>query len=222
VKNSSGDIKLIEGQMLAELIQDLEQETLDNLEKEERFITSSVSWQQYEALLVKLEDNSYYRVTYLDEVLEIVSPSRRHERAKKRIGTLLEVYFEETNTEYFPLGSATLRRQEQRGGTEPDQSYCIGSEKEFPDLAVEVVFTSGGVDKLAVYKRLGVTEVWFWENARLSLYCLRGNKYEPIPASELLPTLDIALLVEYIQHPNPLLAVKEFRQQICGKSFRSQ
>ena len=143
--------------MLAELIQDLEQETLENPEREERFITSEVSWQQYEALLVKLENNSYYRITYLDGILEIVSPSRRHEGTKKRIGTLLEVYFEETDTEYFPLGSTTLRRQEQRGGTEPDESYCINSEKEFPDLAVEIVFTSGGVDKLAVYKRLRVT-----------------------------------------------------------------
>ena len=203
--------------MLAELIQDLEQETLD-IETEKRFITNEVSWQQYEALLLKLKDNSYYRVTYLDGVLEIVSPSRRHEGAKKRIGTLLEVYFEETDTEYFPLGSTTLRRQEQRGGTEPDESYCIGSEKEFPDLVVEVVFTSGGVDKLAVYKRLGVTEVWFWENDRFSLYRLRGDKYEPISASELLSNLDIALLAEYVQHPNPLLAVKEFRKTIRGKT----
>lgn len=203
--------------MLAEIIQDLEQETLENPEREERFITSEVSWHQYEALLIKLENNSYYRVTYLDGILEIVSPSRRHEGAKKRIGTLLEVYFEETDTEYFPLGSTTLRRQEQRGGTEPDESYCIGSEKEFPDLVVEIVFTSGGVDKLAVYKKLRIAEVWFWENARFSSYRLRGDNYEPIPARELLPALNIALLAEYMQHPNPLLAVKEFRNQIRGQ-----
>jgi hypothetical protein len=73
---------------------------------------------------------------------------------------------------------------------------------------------SGGVDKLAVYKRLGVTEVWFWEKGRFSLHRLRVDKYEPIQASELLPNLDLVLLAEYVQHPNPLLAVKEFRQQI--------
>ena len=202
------------GQMLTELIQVLERETWDNLEREERFITNEVSWQQYETLLSKLEDNCYYRVTYLDGVLEILSPSRRHEGTKKRIATLLEVYFEETDTEYFPLGSTTLRKQERRGGTEPDESYCIGTEKEFPDLAVEVVFTSGGVDKLAVYQSLGVAEVWFWEKSRFSLHRLRGDKYEPIIKSELLPDLDLALLAEYVQHHNPLSAVKEFRQQI--------
>jgi hypothetical protein len=30
---------------------------------EERFTSSGVSWQTYEALLVKLEDNSHYRIS---------------------------------------------------------------------------------------------------------------------------------------------------------------
>jgi len=200
--------------MLAKLIQDIEQETLSNKQTEERFTTNEVSWQNYEALLVKLEDNSSYRLTYLDGVLEIVSPSRRHEGEKKRIATLLEVYFEETDTEYFPLGSTTFRRQQRRGGTEPDESYCIGTEKEYPDLAIEVVLTSGSIDKLAVYKRLEVREVWFWETNRFSVYCWQGDNYKLMDQSELLPDLDLALLAEYVQHPNQLLAVKEFRQQV--------
>lgn len=200
--------------MLAGLIRDLEQEIIANSEIEERFITNQVSWQQYEALLSKLKDNAYYHLTYLDGVLEIMSPSRRHEGIKKRIATLLEVYFEETDTNYFPLGSTTFRQQERRGGTEPDESYCIDTEKEFPDLAVEVVLTSGGLDKLTVYKRLGVKEVWFWQMNQFSLYRLREENYELMTKSELLPALDLALLTEYVQHPNPLLAVKGFRQQV--------
>jgi hypothetical protein len=50
-----------------------ESEISDTDDPEERFITSGVSWESYEALLVKLEGNSHYRVTYLDGVLEIVS-----------------------------------------------------------------------------------------------------------------------------------------------------
>jgi hypothetical protein len=34
---------------------------------EERFISSGVSWEQYEALLTKLGDSPWYRVTYLEE-----------------------------------------------------------------------------------------------------------------------------------------------------------
>ena len=61
---------------LKELIDEPELAGIDD--PEERFTTSSVSWQIYEALLTKLENNSHYRITYLDGVLEIVSPSARH------------------------------------------------------------------------------------------------------------------------------------------------
>ena len=72
-----------------------------------------------------------------------MAPSRRHESGKTCIGTLLESYFLETETEYISLGSTTLRRQEQRGGAELDESSCLGAEKELPDLGLEVVLTSG-------------------------------------------------------------------------------
>jgi hypothetical protein len=38
--------------------------------------------------------------------------------------------------------------------------------------------------------------------------------YEEIAQSGLLPTLDVALLAEYVRHPNPLTAAKEFRQRL--------
>src|SRR4030095_6865052 len=63
---------------------------------EEKFLTTGVSWNQYEDLLTKLGDRPRYRVTYLEGVLEIMSPSRRHEVWKKNISRLLEAYFEET------------------------------------------------------------------------------------------------------------------------------
>lgn len=192
---------------------------------EERRTISNVSWAQYEALLSDLEDTSHYRVTYLDGVLEIVSPSRRHESGKTQIGTLLEIYFLETDTEYFPTGSTTLRKEEQ-AGTEPDESYCIGADREFPDLAIEVVVTSGGINRLELYRRLGVREVWFWQNNQFSLYHLREEMpvqfaqtfgYEAINHSEVLPNLDMNLLVECVRNPNPLAAAKEFRQGVRDK-----
>lgn len=188
---------------------------------EEKRIVTGVSWKQYEALLLDLGDSSGYRVAYLDGVLEIVSPSRRHERRKTCIGTLLEIYFLETDTEYFPTGSTTFREEQQAGG-EPDESYCIGSDKEFPDLAIEVVITSGGINRLELYRRLGVREVWFWHND-FSIYYLREDTpsqftqtfgYERISQSEVLPNLDMNLLTECIRNPHPLAAAKEFRQRL--------
>ncbi|AFY79462.1 hypothetical protein Ple7327_4351 [Pleurocapsa sp. PCC 7327] len=197
--------------LLKDIVDEFESQIDD---PEEKFITTGVSWEQYEKLLDRLGDSLRYRVTYLDGILEIMSPSRRHERSKSVIASLLEAYFQERRIQYFPLGSTTLCKEEKKGGTEPDESYCIGMDKEIPDLAIEVVVTSGGVDKLAVYKKLGVREVWFWQNDRFSVYCLRGDEYEKIPASELLPNLDLELLSQYVTHTDILESILEFRAQI--------
>jgi Uma2 family endonuclease len=131
--------------------------------------------------------------------------------------------FLEIDTEYFPLGSATFRLQEQRGGAEPDESYCIGAEKALPDLAIEVVLTSGGINRLEVYRRLGIQEVWFWQNDRFSLYHLREASpvqfahtygYEALTRSGLLPELDIEFLTECVRHANPLIATRGFRKRL--------
>ena len=52
---------------------------------------------------------------------------------------------------------------------------------------------SGGLDKLAVYKKLGIREVWFWKNRRFEVYHLRGEEYQKMQQSELLPNLDLSL-----------------------------
>ncbi|WP_287129555.1 hypothetical protein [Candidatus Cyanaurora vandensis] len=46
---------------------------------------------------------------------------------------------------------------------EPDECYSLGQEKAIPDLAIEMMITKSRVNKLEIYRGLGVTEVWFWE-----------------------------------------------------------
>ena len=94
------------------------------------------------------------------------------------------------------------------------QQYEALAEKELPDLAIEVVVTSGNVDKLIVYQRLGVQEVWFWRQGQLQVHCLRDGGYEQTAKSELLPSLDLNLLASYVEHPEPLDAVLEFRAKM--------
>jgi Uma2 family endonuclease len=200
----------------------LEAQPLQRQDSEDIYITDGANWEQYEELLARIGDSAGYRVTYLDGVLEIMSPSRRHEIGKSRIGNLLEIYFLEAEINYFPFGSTTLRQEEKSGGTEPDEAYCIGTDKEFPDLAIEVIITSGGIKKLDVYRRLKVREVWFWQNDGFSLYHLREEipvkfwetcGYELIKKSELLPELDVEMLAECVKNPNPLAAAKEWRKR---------
>ena len=201
----------------------LKEQALQRQDSEERYITDRANWQQYETLVNRIGDSAGYRVTYLDGVLEIVSPSRRHESRKKGIGNLLLIYFVEADIEYSPFGSTTLRQEEKSGGTEPDEAYFIGTDKEFPDLVIEVIVTSGSINKLELYRRLNVPEVWFWRNDRFSIYHLREEipvvfvsncGYELITNSELLPELDIEMLTECVQNSNPLAAAKAWRQSL--------
>ncbi|MBZ8183272.1 Uma2 family endonuclease [Oscillatoria salina] len=203
------------------LLNDLSQVLQANDPEEKRIITG-VNWHEYETFISNVADNSNYRIAYLDKVLEIVSPSRRHESEKTRIGTLLEAYFLETDIEYFPTGSTTFRKEIQQAGAEPDESYCLETEKDFPDLVIEVIITSGGINRLQLYQRLGIREVWFWQNDTFSIYHLQEETpdilretfgYELINNSQVLPDLDINLLSECVRNPSPLAAVKEFRQR---------
>lgn len=189
-------------------------ELLQAEDPEERQTITGVNWNNYEALINDLGDSLQYRVTYLDGVIELMSPSRRHEIHKTIIGSLLEIYFQEKRIRYFPLGSTTFRKQAKRGGVEPDESYCIGIEKEVPDLAIEVVVTSGGIDKLEVYKRLAVAEVWFFQNNQFAVDHLRDENYELVAKSELLPNLDLSILAEYVIAEDPLDAAIAFREKI--------
>ncbi|MDJ0675117.1 MAG: Uma2 family endonuclease [Calothrix sp. MO_167.B42] len=194
-------------------------------DSEEIFISSGVSWSSYELLLTKLEDNCHYRLTYLDGVLEIVSPSIRHENIKTNLGMLLERFFYNKRIRFIPMGSSTFKNKAKKVGAEPDECYCIGEQKSIPDLAIEVVVTSGNTNKLEIYRRLGVVEVWFWERNQLKLYHLRDKSpneqatvypdtygYELIFTSELLPQLDIALFERCLTISDSIQAIDEFEQ----------
>ena len=45
-------------------------------------------------------------------------------------------------------------------------------------------------------------KVWFWENNQLSLYHLKNDNYEQLNQSELLPGLDMDLLVSCVLIPS--------------------
>lgn len=113
-----------------------------------------------------------------------MSPGRRYAQRKTTIGLLLEAYFQEMRIRFWGLGSTTFRRSQKRGGIEPDECYCIGREKELPDLAIEVIETSGGIDTLAVYAVLGIAEVWFWPDDRFTIHCLQVQGYQAIQTSQ--------------------------------------
>ncbi|MEO1637418.1 MAG: Uma2 family endonuclease, partial [Cyanobacteria bacterium J06631_9] len=188
---------------------------LNSSVEEPRVYLEGVSWQQYEALLSTLGDDfPALRLSYLDGTLEVMTTSPLHEELKKIIGMLLEAYLQETRTRFHGIGSATFRRQSRQRGLEPDECYCIGERKEIPDIAVEIVLTSGIVDKLDIYQGLGIKEIWVWESGRFTLYQLQTNGYETISRSELLPKCDIDQLAQYVKPKEQFDAVMDYREAI--------
>lgn len=186
---------------------------------EQRLVLEGISWQQYETLLATLGDGfPNLRLNYLEGTLEMMTTSPEHEELKKMIGMLLEAYFQETRTRFHAIGSATFRKATKLRGLEPDECYCLGQKKEFPDLAIEVVLTSGIVDKLAIYQGLGVSEVWQWQAGQFLAYGLRPTGYELIAKSELLPNLDLQLFASYVNPTEQFDAVIAFRDQIRASS----
>jgi len=173
---------------------------------------SGVSWKDYERLLAMRGDHSAPRIAYLEGDVEIMRPSQTHEGIKSIIGALVETYCLERNIEFSTYGSWTVKDKTRQRGAEPDECYIFGTASaERPHLAIEVVWTSGRIDKLDIYRKLDVREVWYWRKGRIQPYCLRGERYEPVARSEVLPGLDLELLTRFIEQPTTSAAIRGFR-----------
>ncbi|WLT39675.1 Uma2 family endonuclease [Synechocystis sp. B12] len=77
-------------------------------------------------------------------------------------------------------------------------------------MAIEVNVTSGSPSKLAKYQRLGIQEVWLWQDGKFSIYSLDGKHYQETSTSKLLPGLNFALLEECVLMPSRLEAIQKF------------
>lgn len=185
---------------------------------DQRTILHGISWERYEALLSFLGDDfPGVRVAYLEGALELMSPSRSHESIKSMFGRLIETYALETNVDLNGYGSTTFRTQAKERGAEPDECYTIGVLAEVPDIAFEVIWTSGGLDKLAIYQGLGVPEVWFWKAGAITIHRLGADGYEEQPRSRFLPDLDVAELVRFLDRPSHTQAVREYRDALRAR-----
>lgn len=178
-----------------------------------------VSWEQYEQILAMRGDHSAPRITYVDGVLEIMSPSIHHESVKSNVGCLVEVWMEERGIEYRKLGSWTLKKEAEKKGAEPDECYALGDDVRDPvrpDLAIEVVWSHPGMDKLPVYAELGVPEVWIWEKGALQVQVLRDGGYVESTASEVLPGIDLEQLATFLDRTSTSAAKREYRAALRG------
>ena len=185
--------------------------------EDQRVFLHDVSWAEFETILQIRGDRSGVRVTYLNGVLELMTPSVDHEGIKKTLARLLEAFAEEKNLPFNGFGSWTLKKAQRARALEPDECYSLTlGRPTSPDLAIEVVWTSGGIDKLDVYHGLGVREVWFWREGVIEVHELVGEQYERRERSVVLPELDLADLARHIDPENQTDAVRRYRRALRG------
>lgn len=183
---------------------------------DERIVMYNVPWSHFEVQLAMRGDASSPRMAYLDGALELMSPSKGHERMKSYLGRLVEVFALERNIALSPYGGWTLKGAPELAGVEPDECYIVGpdQDKERPDLAIEVIWTSGSIDKLEIYRRLKVGEVWFWKEDALSVHVLSAGRFQAAERSALLPGLDLARLCTFLDRRTATEAMRDFRDAL--------
>jgi Uma2 family endonuclease len=175
-------------------------------EEDHFVIMEGISWSVYEELLEARGDSSVPRMTYLDGTLELMAPGHPHESSKTSFARVVERWAEENEIFFEGVGSWTIRKKKKKGGAEADECYFVDRREHErqvrPDIAIEIVYSSGGIDKLEVWRRLVVPEVWIWRKGRLEFHVMKSDgHYELHRRSRLLRALDPALIEECMAQP---------------------
>ena len=176
-------------------------------------VIEGVSWDTY-IQMDELLDDAPVRMKWADDRLEIMSPiSRHHEIIKSNVGRMIEAYCRRRRLFFQITGSATMRKDRQRGG-EPDDSYIFTRGQEATDLVIEAALSSGGIDKLDFFRPLQVPEVWVWQHGALHVFSFRDGDYVRVTESCFLPGLDLLLVERLAEHPYASDALDEFEQEL--------
>jgi len=190
---------------------------------DQRTVLHGITWPQLNAFIAMKGDAPIPRLAYLDGELELSSPATTHEWTKTAIGRLVEAWAEELGVDLDGMGSWTLMTNPTRkGAIEPDECYVLGAlgSRKTPDLAIEVVVTHGGIDKLEIYRRLGVPEVWRWVDGKFTVHTLEPAGYVARRKSRLLPQADLALFARCLREPSQTKALKKLRAALRSKRPR--
>lgn len=180
---------------------------------EGRVLLRNASWETYERLISEREERPAPRFFYDRGVLEVMSPYIEHESLSRITGTLVGELATEMDTDVFDAGSTTYKREDLEGGFEPDECFYFAENIERvrgkkkldldsgdppPDLVIEVDITSFSLNKLPIYARLGVPEVWRHDGERIEILTLRNSEYTETYESSFLPSVTGETLTKFV------------------------
>ena len=178
----------------------------------QRLVLAGVSWREYTRMLRAFAERPGYRLTYDRGTLEIMSPLFEHELDADLLGRFVVVLTEELGLPLQAGRSTTFRRRRMRRGLEPDHSWWVAHARQMvgkrrvdlrvdppPDLALEVDVTHRSLDRMSIYARLGVPEVWRLDTKGLSFLVLQpSGRYAEQTHSPTFPLFAPADLMSYL------------------------
>ncbi|MBX9788552.1 MAG: Uma2 family endonuclease [Pirellulales bacterium] len=164
-----------------------------------------IGWDLY-VKLCDASESRHVRMYYDDGVLEMMSPSRLHERWARMTARFLDVVAEELDLNFQSCGSMTVRRKDRRKGFEPDNCYYLTHEPQLrvcreldfevdppPDLAIEVDLQRRFESKLPIYEAFKVPELWNYDGRALRVYQLQSSGgYLQVESSHYFPVLALS------------------------------
>lgn len=152
-------------------------------------LLSNVNWYEFEEILIDLGEHRASLLAFDRGTLEIMVPLPEHEYFKSALGDLIKALAKELGIEYECFGSTTWKRKDGMAGVEPDECFYIQNLDAIkgrldinlntdppPDLVLEIDITNKSLDRLPIYARLGVPEIWRYE-AGLRIYHLVDGEY---------------------------------------------
>ena len=165
----------------------------------------NVDWDGYITISDAL-DRHHLRTTYSEGNLELMSPSFEHEIHESSLGLLLQILIVECKVRGKQAGKTTFRRKEVSRGLESDRCYYFKSWPKVrlkkridldrdppPDLAIEIDVTRSSLNRMDVYSKLKIPEVWRFDGQVLTVYVLNSaGDYEVSPNSPTFPDIPIA------------------------------
>ncbi|MFP4253931.1 MAG: Uma2 family endonuclease [Halothece sp.] len=185
---------------------------LTTVSQADRVVLNNISWEQFENLLAIFSEKSGVRIAYDQGLLEIMTPLPEHEYYKQVISTAIEDIAEVLEKNYECYGSTTWKDKIQSVGVEPDNCFYFQNEARVrgkltfdlntdppPDLVLEIDLTSKSLNRFPIYGRIGVPEIWTYDQGKLTIYQLQSNEtYQVVNQSSVFPEIPILELPNVI------------------------
>jgi len=163
-----------------------------------QLLLKNIDWETFEQLLEELGDNRGLRLSFSNNVVEIMAPMAAHEDDKSLISELVKILLDEMSIEFRSLASTTFKNKKMTQAVEPDECFYIQNEAKIrgkaridleqdppPDLAIEIDLTSR--THFNNYEKLGVPELWRFNGKSLAIHVLENGVYIQSQASRQFP-----------------------------------